>query len=177
MGSSPPLVCLGVITGPHGVRGEVKIKPYTGAAEDVAAYGPVRLGEAGPERALRLTGRFKGGVIGRLELVSNRREAEALKGVSLYVPEDRLPAAEEGSWYQADLVGLRVEDAKGQKLGLVVGVQNFGAGDLLEIEPAVGGETVFLSFTAGNVPDVLIGEGRLVVDPPEDLFEEPSDER
>lgn len=175
MAGQPDLVCLGVITGAHGVRGEVKIKPFTELPGDVAAYGPVRLGVEGPERRLRLTGQSKAGVVGRLDRVDDRDAAEVLKGTELYVPRARLPQPEADSWYQADLIGLELVNPAGAALGRVVGVHNYGAGDLLEIARPAGGETVLMAFTRDNVPEVRLAEGRLIANPPAGVFDEPPD--
>ena len=165
-------VCLGQVSSAHGIKGEVRIKPFTQAPEDVAAYGPLQ-DEAGARRfeilSLRTT---KGGVVARLDGVTDRNQAEALKGVKLFVDRDRLPERnEDGVWYHADLIGLVALDKGGAALGTIVAVQNYGAGDLLEIRPATGGPTVLLPFTAEVVPDVDLDAGWVLVDPPEGLID------
>ncbi len=105
----------------------------------------------------------KGGVVARLEGVSDRNAAEALKGVELYVDRDKLPAAAEGEFYHADLIGLAAVDPQGKRLGEIVAVQNYGAGDLLEIRLTGAGKTELVPFTEATVPEVDIAAGRVVV--------------
>ena len=99
----------------------------------------------------------------RLEGVGDRTAAEALKGVELYVDRDRLPAAAEGEFYHADLIGLAAVDPEGKRIGEIVAVQNFGAGDLLEIRLAGSGKTELVPFTDATIPEVDIAAGRVVV--------------
>src|SRR6185503_8065326 len=103
------------------------------------------------------------GVVARLEGVDDRTAAEALKGVELYVDRDRLPAAAEGEFYHADLIGLAAIDPEGKRIGEIVAVQNFGAGDLLEIRLAGSGKTELVPFSEAAVPEVDIAAGRAVV--------------
>ena len=159
-------VCVGVVVGVHGVRGTLRIKPFTQVPEDVAAYGPVT--DAHGTRHLSLTahGLHKGTVLATADGIAERETALGLKGLRLYVARSALPAlAEPETFYHADLIGLRVLDTAGRDLGEVVAVQDFGAGDLLELRQPGGGERL-LPFTRAVVPEVDIASGRLVADPP-----------
>ncbi len=165
-------VCLGVVVGAHGVRGEVRVKPYTEEPKGVAGYGPVET-RTGRRFKIAAVGLAKGTVICRLEGVADRDEAEALRGTELFVDRARLPEMdEEEGWYHADLIGLSAVGMDGVVYGRVVAVENFGAGDLLEIERAEGGPSVYLPFTDGNVPEVDIAGQRVVIDPPAGIFDE-----
>ena len=127
-------VCVGVVTGPHGVGGAVRIKSFTARPEDIAAYGPLA-DETGRRRLeLRLLGAAKGVLIARLPGVEDRDRAEALRGLRLYLPRSALPPPEEEEYYHADLIGLEAVLADGTPLGRVRAVHDFGAGDTLEIE-------------------------------------------
>ena len=161
-------ICLGVIAGAHGVRGLVRIKSFTAAPRDIAAYGPLE-DEAGTRRfEVAVKSETKGLVLAALAGVGDRDAAEALKGTKLYVERAALPPPEdEEEYYHADLIGLRAETPDGQSLGRVVAVHNFGAGDLLEIAPEVG-STLMLPFTKTAVPAVELAAGRLVAEVPED---------
>ncbi len=166
-------ICLGAIAGAHGIRGEVRIRAFTDDPEAIAAYGPLESAD-GRQRfeigALRVA---KGVVIARLEGVSDRNAAEALKGTELYVARERLPEPDEDEFYHADLVGLVAEYRDGRVLGEIVALEDFGAGDLVEIRLAdAPSRTVYVPFTREAVPEVDIGGGRIVVDPPEGLIEE-----
>lgn len=169
-------VCLGVISGASGVQGEVKIKPYTGAPEDVGAYGPVDLvGESGDAQTgvgIKIVRFAKDAVVARLEGVSDRDAAEALRGLELYVARAMLPGEEEDEYYHGDLVGLTVEDLEGATLGTVMAVYDFGAGEMLEVNLKAGG-IAMLPYTKAAVREVLIGEGRIIADPPDGVLPEP----
>ena len=168
-------LCLGVIVGAHGVRGLVRIKSFTEAPEDLDAYGPLS-DEAGTRRfEVSVTGKAKGLLLARVAGVGDRDAAEALKGVRLFVDRAALPEPEEDEYYHSDLIGLAVEDGVGGRLGRVVGVQNYGAGDILEIERPDGTE-LLLPFTKAVVPAVDLAGGRLVVAPPEEGPEEGPEE-
>ncbi len=159
-------VCLGVMVGAHGVRGLVKVKSYTEVPEDVAAFGPVSDKSGRRHWTLQVTGQAKGVVLVRIEGVKDRDAAQALHGTELYVDRSALPVLEEEeTFYHADLVGLKVEDRQGRDLGRVRAVENYGAGDLLEID-GPDGKSLMLAFTKAVVPLVDIEGGRLVVELP-----------
>ncbi len=169
-GADAKLILVGAVVGPHGVRGEVKIKSFTDRAKDVAAYGPVS-DESGKRRfAIRVRGEVRGLVVARLEGIEDRNAAEALKGLRLYVERSALgakPKRTKGNeaWFHADLIGLSVEDTKGARLGTVKGLANYGAGDIVEIDTG-SGQSLLLPFTKRVVPTVDVEGGRIVVDPP-----------
>lgn len=167
-------ICLGVVTGAQGVRGAVRIKPFTARPEDVAGYGPVE-DEAGRRSfTLRLVGRAKGVVIGKIAGIEDRDAAAALKGMQLYVARSALPPPEAEEYYHADLLGLAAVLRDGRVLGQVRAVHDFGAGDSLEIARE-GAASVLVPFTRAAVPVVDIAGGRVVVDPPAGLLEEEDD--
>jgi 16S rRNA processing protein RimM len=156
-------VLLGHIAGAHGVRGEVLIKSYTAAPEDIAAYGPLA-DETGTRafsiKVLRLTAK---GVVARLDGVADRAAAEALKGLRLYVERDKLPDTRANEFYHTDLIGLAAVTPEGNPIGEVVALHNYGAGDLLEVRLSSSHETEFVPFTSEFVPDVDIAGGRVVI--------------
>jgi 16S rRNA processing protein RimM len=161
-------VILGVVTGAHGLEGEVKVKTFTGAPESLGAYGPVTTGD-GRQLAVAGLRAVKGGeALVRFKGITNRNAAESLKGQKLLVPRAALPDPEEGEFYLADLVGCAVEDRSGKSLGQVLAVHNFGAGDMIEIG-ATGGETRFIPFTDDAVPAVDIAGRRIVVEIPSEV--------
>ncbi|MEX2628762.1 MAG: ribosome maturation factor RimM [Tistlia sp.] len=163
---APKRLCLAAIVGAHGVRGLVRLKTFTEVPEAVAGYGPLS-DEAGA-RWFRLTlkGRVKDLLLAAIEGVEDRDAAEALRGTRLYLERGRLPEPEDpGEFYVADLVGLAVETAAGERLGRVSQVVDHGAGPILEVTPEAG--PVFdLPFVEAVVPTVDIAGGRLVVEPP-----------
>ncbi len=169
--SDPGIVCVGAVAGAHGVRGGVRIKPFTDDPESVAAYGKVRDESGARVFDLRLTGKAKGVVLAKLSGVESREAAEALKGLRLYVERSVLPPADADEFYHADLIGLPVEDTEGQHLGVVHALHDFGAGDLLEVKTSAT-KLVVLPFTEAVVPVVDVAGGRLVVAPPPGLMDD-----
>jgi 16S rRNA processing protein RimM len=160
-------VCVAQIGAAHGIRGEVRLKPFTADPLAVADYGPLE-SEDGRRRfevvALRAA---KDTLIARFAGVDERTAAEALTHMRLYVPRERLPPLdEEDTYYHADLIGLAAVDKHGTVLGAVQAVHNFGAGDVIEVKPA-DGAAMLLPFTREAVPEIDLAAGRLVVDPPE----------
>src|SRR5690554_391522 len=170
--SSDHRVCLAAIVGAHGVRGLVRLKPFTEESESVAAYGP--LSDESGERhfQLRLKGQVKGLLLAEIDGVADRNAAEALRGLRLYVERAALPPPEDPEeFYYADLIGLRVETSTGELLGEVRAVQDFGAGDVLEVAPAED-RSFYLPFTRQVVPKVELAAGRLIADPPAEVTAE-----
>jgi 16S rRNA processing protein RimM len=169
-------ICLGTIAGVHGVKGLVRLKSFTAAPQDIASYGPLE-DERGQRRfAITLTGTARGALIARIEGIADRSAAERLKGEKLYVARASLPPASAGEFYHADLIGLPAFLADGAALGRVVAVHDFGGGPSLEIErpgAANGRGGVMVPFTKAVVPVVDLAGRRIVVAPPEGLFDEP----
>ena len=166
-----PRVCLGVVTAPHGVRGAVRIKSFTEEPEDVARYGPLT-DETGVRRfELRLIGAAKGVVVARLSGIVDRNQAEALRGLRLYLPRSALPQTEDEEYYHADLIGLEAVLGDGTPVGQVRAIHDFGAGDTLELARP-GAPPVMVPFTRAVVPSVELAAGRLVLDPPPGLLDE-----
>lgn len=163
---------LGVITGAHGVRGEVKVKTFTADPRALVRYGV--LSDAPGKRSFKLAmrGTARGLAIARIDGVDTRDAAEALKGVELWVPRDKLPKARRGEFYIADLVGLAAVTEAGETIGRVLRVLNYGAGDVLEIERP-GADTLLLPFAAPMVGEVDVAGGRVLVSPPDEVEARP----
>ena len=160
-------VCIGVITGAHGIRGTVRIKSFTEHPTDVTRYGLLENETGRSHFHPRSLGMHKGCVLAAFEGVSDRNAAEALKGTKLYVPREALPETAEDEFYYSDLVGLRALSVDGVDLGQVKGVFDFGGGDVIEIVGSQGSR--LYPFTRQVVPTVDITEGRLVIDPPVEI--------
>jgi 16S rRNA processing protein RimM len=151
-------VVLAAVAGAHGIKGEVRLKLFASGVESLRRHASVEVGG----RTLRLQSVKPGKTaVARFAEISDRTAAEGLRGSLVTVARSALPPLGPGEYYYADLVGLRCEDAAGGLLGTVVGVENFGAGDILEIEQ-VGGKRVMVPFREG-IAD--LGEGRIIVDP------------
>ena len=167
-------ICLGAIAGAFGVKGEVRLKSFTSQPNDVAAYGALSTEDGSREFTVTLTGQSaKGALVVRLSDVSTKEQADDLRGVRLFVPRDRLPSLPDDEFYHADLIGLEVFDTAGGSIGRVKAVLNHGAGDLLEVHGPALKSTVLLPFTHEAVPNVDLGQGRIITDPPEGLFPAP----
>ncbi len=166
--ASDPLILVGRVAGAFGVRGEVRITSYT--AEPTALIGYKALLREDGAPALTLTGgrAAKGGIVARAAEVATREEAEALRGLRLYIPRAALPEPEEDEFYVTDLIGMDVVSLEGDLLGVVKTVRDFGAGDLLEVQPT-SGETWWLPFTKDAVPEVQIDAGRIVAVRPDEV--------
>lgn len=163
-GDRDPRVCVGAITGAHGLHGLVRVRPFTDVAEDVAAYGPVQSEDGTRSFTLDVRNRTgKGLILVKIEGVDDRNAAEALKGVQLYVSRDRLPSTDEDEFYHADLLGLDVVTTAGKALGTVHALNDFGGGEMLEILGA-GGRLGTVSFTRAAVPDIDLAARRVTVD-------------
>ncbi len=128
-------VCVGQIGAAHGVRGEVRLRSFTAEPEAITRYGPLET-EDGRVFTIEAMRPAKDHFVARLAGIRDRDAARALAATRLYVPRERLPEPEEADeFYHADLIGLAVVDRAGEKLGTVVAIHNFGAGDLIEVRP------------------------------------------
>ncbi len=155
-------VLIGEIGRAHGIRGEVRLRAFTARPLDLGTYGPLTTdkGCVLTIASLREAGE---GLIGRIEGVADRNAAEALKGARLFVDRAKLPEAEdEDEVLAADLVGLTLVDRDGRTVGEVVGVANYGAGDILDVKVEGRRGTVMLPFTDDVV--VAIEADRIVVE-------------
>jgi len=163
-------VCVARIGAAHGTGGEVRLWPFTARAEAVAVYGPLQTADGTRAFEIEALRPAKDFLVARLKGVTDRAAAERLCNTDLYVPRERLPIPEPEEFYYADLIGLRAEDTTGRAIGVVMAVHNFGAGDILEIAPTAGGDTVMLPFSTAAVPSVEVAIGRIVVEAPEGLL-------
>ena len=156
------MICVGAIAGAFGVKGEVKLKSFTQNPEDCVAYGPL-LDEAGAVILTPTSHRpVKDALAVRAQEVTTREQAEALKSKKVYVLRTSLPEPEEDEFYFTDLVGLEVKTTDGKRMGKVIAVHEFGAGDMLEIKPK-GAASFFHPFTKIATPKVDISAGRVVI--------------
>jgi 16S rRNA processing protein RimM len=164
------MVRVGRIGAAHGIAGAVRVKAFTARPESLGDYGPLSAadGRQFRVRTLRPAGSV---VVVHFEGLGDRNAAEALNGTDLFVPRDRLPAPDDGEYYHADLIGLEAASSDGKTIGTVVGVENYGAGDLIEIARA-NGANVLVPFTRAIVPQIDLSAGRLIVDPPAGLLDQ-----
>ena len=169
MNAKPPLLLVGRIAGSFGVKGEVRLTTYTEDPMALARYRVLLREDGSPALTVETARQAKDTLIVRATGVTDKDQADALRGLRLHVRRDALPEPEEDEFYLADLIGLRAELADGAAFGTVKAVHDFGAGDILEIDPGGGRATVLVPFTKEAVPEVKITEGRLLVVPPAEV--------
>ena len=156
---------MAVIGAPHGVRGALRVKSFTGDPLAFGDYGPLHDAD-GRTYAVLDVRPAKTVVVARFEGVTTREQAEALNGVELFIARDALPdeELEDDEFFHADLVGLEVRDIEGNRLGKVTAMHDFGGGDLMEI--MLGGRKgVLVPFTLAAVPVVDVAGGHVTVEP------------
>lgn len=165
------MVCVGAVAGAYGVRGEVRLKSFCADPEAIGSYGPLWSEDGARSFTVTLGGAVAQGFAARLSGVKSREQAEALRGMRLFVARDALPGLPDDEFYHADLIGLQVFDTGGAPMGRVKAVLNHGASDLLELVTPGQKGAVLLPFTQAIVPTVDLAAGRIVADPPEGLLE------
>lgn len=153
------LILVAQVAGGFGVKGEVRVTAYTADPMALMGYGVLLRADGSPGLTLTTARRDKAGVVGRAREIDTKEQADALRGLKLFIPRDRLPETDDDEFYLTDLVGLEARDPEGAVLGSVKSVQNFGADDMLEIAPAAGGPTWYIPFTREAAPDVRVPEG------------------
>jgi len=161
-------ICVARIGAAHGVRGAVKLWTFTEDPLAVKRYGPLSTEDGVRQYEVMSAREGKGHLIAVLKGIATREQAERLNGVELYIAREKLPPTDESEYYHADLIGLAAVTAEGQRLGRVVAVHNFGAGDILEIAPPHGA-SMLLPFSNAVVPTVDIAGGRVVIEMPGEI--------
>jgi 16S rRNA processing protein RimM len=152
-------IALAAVAGAHGVKGELRLKLFTDSVENLKRHKRVFIGES--EHTLEGVRAAPSGAVARIEGVADRSGAEALRGSLLEVDRSALPPLEEGEYYHADLIGLACVDSAGAEVGRVAAVENYGAGDLLDVERTDGKQSL-IPFKPG-IAD--LERDRIVIDP------------
>ena len=145
---SVPLVDLAAVSGAHGITGEVRLKLFTENVDSIRAHKSFNAGAL----TLESVRPHKGEALARFAEVTDRNAAEALRGTVLRVPREALPPLADDEFYYSDLVGLPCVSTNGEPLGHCIAVQNFGAGDILEIERP-DKKTFMVPMNADAVPE------------------------
>ena len=161
-------ICVAKIGAAHGVRGEVRLWPFTEDPMAVIDYGPLSTKDGARQFEVARARAAKDHLVASLKGVTNRDEAERLNGIELYLSRDALPDTDEGEYYHADLIGRAALDPQGAAIGTVTAIHNFGAGDIIEIAPK-SGPSLLLPFTNAVVPTVDLAAGHVVVDLPQEI--------
>jgi 16S rRNA processing protein RimM len=155
------LLLVGRVAGAFGVQGELRITTFTADPMALVGYRTLLREDGSPGLTITNGRVAKGGIVARAKEVADRNQAEILRGLQLYIPRAALPPPEEDEFYLADLIGLDVVTPEGEAMGKIKAVNDFGAGDLLEIAPEHG-LSWWLPFTRENVPQVDIAGRRIV---------------
>ena len=161
-------ICVARIGAAHGVRGAVKLWTFTQDPLAVKRYGPLTTKDGARQLEISDVRAAKDHLVATFKGIATRNDAERLNGIELYVPREKLPDTDDGEYYHADLIGLTAVNAADEPLGCVVGIHNFGAGDIIEIAPPKGA-TLLLPFTNAVVPTVDLAGGRVVIEVPEEI--------
>jgi 16S rRNA processing protein RimM len=161
---------MGVFGAPQGVRGEVRVKSLTGDPVAIGAYGPLTDKRRAHKFVFESLRPLKDDMlVARVAGVATRDAAEALKGMEIFARRDQLPPPAHDEFYRDDLIGLEAVDVAGTPLGRVVSLMSYGAGDILEIALAQGGETLLLPFTKRVAPHIDFDAGQIVIEPPREV--------
>lgn len=156
------------VAGAFGVRGEIRITTFTEDPLALATYRVLTREDGSPGLTITAARAVKGAVIARAAGIDTRDQAEALRGLKLFIAREALPAPDEDEFYHADLLGLTLETPEGELMGKVKTIQDFGAGDLIEVQPPMGASW-WLPFTRETVPEVRIAEGKLIAVRPAEI--------
>ena len=166
--TTPGLVCVGRVLGVHGLRGLVKVQSFTDPPE--ALFGYVCHDEKEESsfqfetKSLSRRGTYQGYpfFLAKVCGCDDRDAAEALKGQKFYIKKETLSSLEPDAFYYHDLKGLKVKDSDGSVIGQILGVHNFGAGDVLEIVPPKG-PSFFVRFHRDDVTEINTLDGQLTL--------------
>ena len=164
---------IGAIVGPKGIRGQFKVKPYTETPASLSAYGPVTTDYDQQLTLQIMSVNAKGLAIVRAKEVNTREAAEALRGANLYIARERLPALDDGEFYHADLLGMNVNRQDGTRLGTLIAIHNFGAGEVAELAPNRG-PTIMVPFAGDRLMEADMEAKELCLFVPDGLLTEVS---
>jgi len=159
-------ICVGMIMSAHGVRGLVRLRSFTEDPESLLGYK--KLSDENGEKTFtfNIKSAAKDFYIAEINGLKNKEQADALRGTKLYVPRSALPKTKKAEYYEADLVGLFIQDKQGKNYGTVKAVHNYGGGPFLEIGRSKV-DSFMLPFTDACVPNVDLKAGLVTIDPPE----------
>ncbi len=161
-------ICVAKVGAAHGVRGEVRLWPFTEDPMSVIDYGPLSTKDGARQFEVVRARIAKDHLVAVIKGIATREDAARINGLELYIDRDKLPETDEGEYYHADLIGLRALDPAGAEIGKVLAIHNFGAGDIIEIAPSQG-TTWLLPFSNEVVPTVDLASGHVVIVKPQEI--------
>lgn len=160
-------ICIAKIATAHGIKGLVKLHVYADDAQ--LANGTLFKSESGDNTlSLILKNQTAKHWLAEVEGVTDRTDAEKLRGIELYINQSDLPEANPDEFYIADLIGLPCIDKNAKNIGKIIAVENFGASDLLDIQPD-GGQSFYLPFTDDTILEIT--DTTVIIEIPEGLLE------
>ena len=163
-------ICIAEVMTAHGIRGLVKLRCYLEDPSDLKDYTPL-YDEKGKTYELILKNPIQRDWVAEIKGITDRNDAEKLRGLKLYVDRDKMPETDDDEFYYEDLIGCKTISAQGLVLGEVVSVENFGAGDLIEIKPTTG-QTYYLPITEPYVQDIQIENKTIIIEPAQEFMNE-----
>lgn len=167
-------VCVAKIGAAHGLRGEVRLQVFTEDPGAILKFGELTSEDGTKKFRVASLRPAKGHFVAKLDGVNDRNASELLTNIELYVSREKLPEIkEDGEFYHADMIGLRVEDKAGKNYGVVIAVRNYGASDLIEVGEPTGKSGTLIPFIDRFVPEVDLDAGRVIIEPVAGLFDEP----
>ncbi len=162
-------IVVGRFGAPHGVRGEVRLQSFTGDPLAIAGYGPLTSADGRTFTLAHVRLVKDNMLVARVAGVATRDAAQALTNLELSLDRAVLPPPDEDEFYVADLIGLAAVDAEAVPLGIVIAVPNYGGGDLIEVRPPQGGESLLFPFTKAVVPTIDFAARRVTIVPPDEV--------
>ena len=165
--NEPSRLCVAKVATTHGVKGLVKLHVFV---EDINLLkNTIYKSETGNDKlGVTLKNATAKHWLAEIENITDRTQAEALRGTNLYIDKEHLPEIDDGEFYISDLIGLTAANKENKEIGKIIAVENFGAGDLLEIKPSAS-ESFYLPFTDDTVPEIL--EDKIIIEIPEGLLD------
>ena len=161
-------ILIGETATAHGIKGFVKVRSFVDD-DDLLQGDNVFTAETGSKTIkITLKNALKGDWVAEVKGVSDRNEAERLRGTKLYIDREAMPEADDGEYYVEDLKGMKIVDKNGKDIGVVLSVENFGASDLIDIKPE-SGASFYIPFTDDTVLDVDFEGGVITVELPETI--------
>ncbi len=164
-------ICIAEIMTAHGVRGLVKLRCHLENAQDLAGYNPLR-DEAGKEYEVTLKNALKNDWVAEIKGITDRNVAEKMRGLKLFIDRNEMPEVDDGEFYYEDLIGCKAISAQGLVMGSVISVDNFGAGDLLEIRPVMSGSSYYLPMAEPYVQAIDTVARTIIIEPAEEFMNE-----
>lgn len=168
------LILLAEVVGVHGIRGQVKLKCFSHDPAGLPSYRPLYTADGQPAGTVTAIQAHGPTWIATIENVADRNTAEKLRGKKFYVRRAQLPALDDDAFYHTDLIGMTALWPDGTVMGKVIGIDNFGAGDLIDIQPAKG-QSFYVPFNDDCVPEINLGARNMTVNPPAGLLDDTDD--